>query len=99
MLVGHREANLRNFLPSLEQTAFVPKVVPLGQYAGRQIQLRFSLTHTSGAWGNCCSEPNGWYIDNISLSNVQDVAAPVLSAVAATPSFVFNNPQQGAAII
>ncbi len=85
--------------PTLKQTAFVPKVVPLGQFAGQQIRLRFALTHTSGSWGDCCAEPNGWYIDNISLSNVQDVGTPTLSAVGATPSFVFTNPTQGPAAI
>jgi hypothetical protein len=78
-----------------EDTAFSPQTVPLSQFAGEQIQVRFSLTHTNGEWGNCCGEPNGWYIDNVGLSGVQAVGTPTLSAVGATPSFTFANSQQG----
>ena len=77
------------------QTSFTPRTVSLGAFAGRSIQLRFSETFSSGGWFNCCDEPNGWYIDNIALTNVQQAGTPVLSAVAPNPSFVLNNPSAG----
>ncbi len=78
-----------------EDTSFSPQTVSLAQFAGQQIQLRFSLTHTNGEWGQCCGEPNGWYFDNVALSGVQAAGTPVLSAVSASPSFTFSNSQQG----
>ena len=82
--------------PSTQQdSSFTTKTVSLSQFAGHQINLRFSLNFTGGSWSNCCGEPNGWYIDNVALKNVQNAAAPVLSAVGANPSFVLNSAQQG----
>ena len=78
-----------------EDTSFTPQTVSLSKFAGQQIQLRFSLTHTSGEWGDCCGEPNGWYFDNVGLSGMQLAGTPVLSAVTPTPSFTFSNSQQG----
>jgi hypothetical protein len=83
--------------PSSEQdAAFGHKTVSLSQFAGHQIQLRFALTFTGGNWAICCGEPNGWYFDNVSLSNVLAAATPTLSAVGANPSFTLNTAQQGA---
>ena len=83
--------------PSSEQdAAFAHQSVSLGQFAGHQIQLRFALTYTGGNWSTCCGEPNGWYFDNVSLSNVLAAATPTLSAVGANPSFTLNTAHQGA---
>ena len=78
-----------------EDTSFSPQTVSLSKFAGQQIQLRFSLTHTNGEWGDCCGEPNGWYFDNVGLSGMQAAGTPVLSAVTPAPSFTFSNSQQG----
>jgi len=82
--------------PGTEQdSAFSPQTVSLSQFAGQQINVRFSLTHTSGEWGDCCGEPNGWYVDNVSLAGVQAAGTPTLSAVSASPSFTFDNSASG----
>ena len=82
--------------PSTQQdSVFTTRTVSLSQFAGHQILLRFSLNFTGGEYSDCCGEPNGWYIDNVALKNVQNAAASVLSAVGANPSFVLNTAQQG----
>jgi uncharacterized protein YkwD len=82
--------------PSTQQdSTFAHQTVSLSQFAGHQIQLRFALTFTGGNWQTCCGEPNGWYFDNVSLSNVLAAATPTLSAVGANPTFTLNTPTQG----
>jgi uncharacterized protein YkwD len=93
-----------NWVPAFEEhpigqftsAAFNPKVVSLGQFAGRLIQIRFRLAFDkSGGWSNCCTEPGGWYFDNVSITGVQTAGAPTLSPVGANPAFTLQNPQAG----
>ena len=87
--------------PSSEQDAtFTTKTVSLAAYAGHQIQLRFDLTFTGGNYAlDFGGEPNGWYVDNVALSHVQQSGTPVLSAVRASPTFVLANPAQASVSI
>jgi len=78
-----------------EDSSFTPQTVSLSQFAGEQVLVRFSLTHTNGEWGSCCNEPNGWYIDNISLSGAQSAGTPTLSSVSSNPTFTFPNSAAG----
>ncbi len=75
-----------------EEPGFTDKVVPLGAFAGRQIQVRFSLTYLGGMVFNF--DPTGWYFDDITFVNLHEVAAPIVSAVAAGTSFAFNPTEQ-----
>ena len=48
--------------------AFVDRVVPLGQFAGQPVQVRFRVEPArTGNWGCCGTE--GWYLDDIGLTN------------------------------
>jgi hypothetical protein len=75
-------------------STFDPKSVSLAAFAGRAIQLRFHLSfdHTGG-WSGCCTEPGGWYFDNVSITDAQTLASSTLGAVGADPSFTLANPQ------
>jgi len=77
-----------------QDSSFTPETVNLDRFANEQIELRFSLTHTSGEWGDCCAEPNGWYFDDVTLSGVQAAGTPTPSSVQ-SDSFNFNPSQAG----
>ncbi|MBV9952957.1 MAG: Ig-like domain repeat protein, partial [Acidimicrobiia bacterium] len=80
--------------------AFDPKSASLGQFASRVVQLRFRLSFDhSGGWSACCTEPGGWYFDNVAITGAQTVASSTVSPVGADPSFTLQNPQAGTVAI
>lgn len=68
------------------------KVVSLGAFAGKKLLLRFSLTYLGGSVFTCC-DPIGWCFDDVAFIKMQGVGTPVLSAVSASTSFLFNPPE------
>lgn len=69
-------------------TAFNNRVVPLGQFAGQHLRLRLRAQN-AGTGGTFCCGSEGWYVDDVTLSNLQVADAPTLSAVNAARSFNF----------
>ena len=67
-------------------TAFNDRAVPLGQFAGQHVQLRFRLDNVNG-WGSDGTE--GWYVDDVTLNNVLGADPPTLSEVSPATTFAF----------
>ena len=72
-------------------TAFNDRAVPLGQFAGQHLQLRFRDEGVNG-WG--ISGTEGWYVDDVTLSNLQAADPPVLSDVNPATTFAFTPTEQ-----
>ena len=90
--------------PAFEQgggneAGFTNRSVSLGSYAGRLVQVRFWLSYDFSGQGVCLCDSSSWYFDDVALSNVQEVAPPVLSSVGASPSFVFSPSTQAGFLI
>lgn len=55
------------------QTAFVRLTNSLAAYAGREIQVRFAYDHAGGTYFNQTSSGVGWYFDDISFSDCEQL--------------------------
>jgi len=69
-------------------TAFVNRTVPLAAYAGQLVQVRFVYAYSSGFYFPP-SKGVGLYLDNIAVSNAQQVNGTVISTIASGRSFDF----------
>ena len=75
---GTTWTNVDEQITNGRQGAFANRVVPLGALAGQKVRLRFVLDSLgTGGWTTCCG-PVGWYFDDVAITNVIDVTAPVL---------------------
>ena len=70
-------------------TAFHDRAVPLGQFAGQHLQLRFRVQN-AGTGGTFAGGSEGWYFDDVTLNNLHAADAPTLTEVSAATSFAFN---------
>jgi len=52
--------------PATQQTGFHPVIVPLEQFHGRKVLIRFVMHY--GAENRAVSQPCGWYIDDITMT-------------------------------
>ena len=84
------------FTSSLGEERFNQKIIPLAEFAGQAIQVRFNYTYS------CCDNfyPQtesgiGWYIDNIAFTATEELTEPTIIDLAAEPTFVFNPSQAG----
>jgi uncharacterized protein YkwD len=69
-------------------TAFVNRTVPLAAYAGQLLQVRFVYAFSSGFYFPPSSGV-GLYLDNIAVSNAQQIDGNVISTIASGRSFNF----------
>lgn len=84
------------FTGSLGEEQFNSKIIPLAEFAGQAIQVRFNYTYT------CCDNfyPQtesgiGWYIDNIAFTETAELTETTITDLTAEPTFIFNPPQAG----
>jgi hypothetical protein len=80
------------------QSAFSPQTVSLSSFAGTSLLLRFNyhfISPGSYYFQTSSSPPVGWFIDNILVTNIQQL---INFSTNTTPStnFAFNPPQPGA---
>ncbi|MDB6037198.1 MAG: hypothetical protein JWM99_1039, partial [Verrucomicrobiales bacterium] len=75
-------------LTSPGQTSFSPKVISLAPYAGKLIQIRFVYDISSGTFTFAASG-YGWYIDEISFTNVEELTNPLITGAGNQTSFGF----------
>ena len=61
----------------------------LAAYAGQNAQIRFLYDYTSGGYYNQTDPGVGFYVDDISVLNAEQLASPVTNTVAAGTSFYF----------
>jgi hypothetical protein len=71
------------------QTSFQPVSLALAPFAGRPLQLRFVYAHRAGTYFAHTDDGAGWYIDDITISDAEELLAPIVLEVLAGNSFVF----------
>jgi hypothetical protein len=71
------------------QSSFQPVSLALAPYAGKPLQLRFVYAHRAGTYFPHTDDGAGWYIDDIAISDVEELLDPVVIEVLAGNSFVF----------
>jgi hypothetical protein len=81
------------------QSSFADRSVSLGAYAGQTVMLRFDYSYQSGIYYPTVDSgaPGfyaGWYLDNIVLTNAQEVLKPITNSIAST-NFTFTATQPG----
>lgn len=79
------------------ENSFVDRSVDLSAHAGKTVRIRFILDYQSGAiFGG---DPNvwvtGWYIDNITFSDIEEIGSVSEVTVASGNSFLFTPPAIG----
>ena len=60
--------------------------VPLADFAGKTIQVRMLFTIDFGSW----YPTGGWYVDNIEVTGVREIANAVTSPQSSGASYAFN---------
>lgn len=81
---------------SFGEERFNQKIIPLAEFAGQAIQVRFNYAYT------CCDNfyPQtesevGWYIDNIAFTETEELTDTTITDLTTESTFVFNPPQAG----
>ncbi len=77
-----------------EDTAFNDRAVSLGQFAGQYINVRLRVEGAGTGQFPCCAS-EGWYVDDVALSNVLAADPPVLSAASTATPFAFTPTERG----
>jgi len=72
------------------ESTFSTVTVSLSAYAGQTVQIRFVYEFHSGNFYNCTSTGCGLYLDNIAVSNADQIANPVVSNVVSGTTFAFS---------
>ena len=75
------------------ETSFSTRTVSLIAFADRTIQVRFSFNFSSGSYYTGATA--GWFIDDISFSNTEELTNPVITAVPSGTNFNFVPAQAG----
>ena len=76
------------------ESSFSTKTINLGPYAGSALQLRFLYDFISGTYYPGPPFQVGWHLDDISITNTEQLSTPVTNAIAST-NFQFTPPQAG----
>lgn len=77
------------------QSSFSQRTVSLTPVAGKEFKLRFYYGLAGSPYANGSGNGNGWYIDNISFTDVLDTTGAVSATVPATNSVTFAPPSSG----
>jgi hypothetical protein len=71
------------------ETSFVTRNVSLAAFAGKTIMVRFNYDFSSGSFFGQTSSGVGWYIDDISFTNVEELSGIAVADVPNGTSFAF----------
>ncbi|MSU50005.1 MAG: hypothetical protein EXS37_13125 [Opitutus sp.] len=84
--------------PAATENAFVPRSLPLASYVGRTIGVRFtfSIDLAAGAYTPSATNLVGWFIDNVTLTDVQAITAGAATRVANGSTFILTPGSAGA---
>ena len=74
-------------------SSFTTRTLPLDSFANRAVQVRFSFNFSSGSYFTGATA--GWFIDDISFSNTEELTNPILAAVPSGTNFTFYTTQTG----
>ncbi len=75
------------------ETSFKTNTISLTNFLGRSILVRFRYLYLGGSYYPQTSSGIGWYFDDISFSNTEELTNSVISEVANGSSFVFTPAQ------
>jgi hypothetical protein len=78
---------------------FSTQRVPLSQWEGKEVLVRFRYDLTSGSFYQQTTPGVGFYLDDITLLNAGELAQQVVADVATDGSFTFVPPQAGAYLL
>jgi hypothetical protein len=76
--------------------SFSARAVSLSNFAGRSIIVRFVYDFTSGGFYPQTSSGVGWYIDDISFSDTDELTDSVVANITSGTSFIFSPASVGA---
>jgi len=74
---------------------FQPTTVPLGDFAGRLVRIRFNYHHDGGSFYNQTELGVGWYLDDVAFVGTQEVKSVAVTDLAGDSSFAFTAPSAG----
>jgi hypothetical protein len=74
---------------SAVDSAFVQQTISLGAYAGQTLQVRFVFAFLGGLYFNSGTDL-GLYLDNIAVSNAEQLSSAVTNTVSSNHSFTFS---------
>lgn len=78
------------------ELTFSAKSVDLSAYAGKFVEVRFNYdVNLAVGWFDYESDNDGWYIDDIAFTNMDQVASTTLSAVSPSAAFPYVPPAPG----
>ena len=75
------------------ETSFTTRTISLAAFAAKSIQVRFSYNFSTGSY--TFGSTAGWFIDDISFSNTEELTNPVVTDIASGTSFSFSPTQAG----
>ena len=78
------------------ESSFNMRTISLSSFAGRSILVRFNYQYLNNSSRFPQSDPGvGWYIDDISFSNTEELTNPILTTVSSGTNFTFAPTQTG----
>ena len=77
------------------ETTFTDRSVPLSDYAGRAILVRFAYEFDSGSYFPQTIDGVGFYVDDITVTNAQELTDTTTSTLGDVSSFDFTPPAYG----
>jgi hypothetical protein len=75
------------------ETSFSTRTISLAGFAAKAIQVRFSYNFSTGSY--TYGSTAGWFIDDISFSNTEELTNPILTVVSSGTNFTFSPTQTG----
>ncbi|HKS37177.1 MAG TPA: CAP domain-containing protein [Verrucomicrobiae bacterium] len=77
------------------ETSFSIRTASLASFVGRSVLVRFNYDHTGGQYFPQTSSGVGWYIDDISFTDTEELTSAVVTDIASGTSFAFTPAQPG----
>ncbi len=71
------------------ETSYNTQTISLSGFTNQQMIVRFNYDLGFGSYYNAADTGYGWYIDDISFSNTEELTNPVITDIAAGTSFSF----------
>lgn len=72
------------------QTSFATQTMSLAPFAGQEIMVRFRYDFGSGSFLNSTDRGVGFYVDDISVTNAEELTGEVVSDISGGATFQFN---------
>lgn len=77
------------------EATFQSQTASLAAFAGQEVRLRFNYDEPTGSYFFDTDDGVGWYVDEVSFTNLVDLSTAITTAVAAGTTFDFTAPAPG----